>query len=78
MDSLWLYIIGDLDRGFLEVDSQLLLFSPSVMAWQLQSDVLAILYKSASHYLVQGNPKKAHSKAREGAMLAKRTVLRGW
>lgn len=53
-------------------------FSSSVIAWQILVSVLDSLKTLSCAYLSQGNVAKAYTKAREGAMMSKLTLLQGW
>lgn len=79
--------VDDLNKAFVETESistgrapeeATPTFSSSVGAWQILVSVLESLRRVSQLYLCQGNLKKAHSKAREGAMMARRISLQGW
>ncbi len=53
-------------------------FSSNVGAWHILVGLLESLRRVTTLYLCQGHLRKAQTKAREGAMMARQVLLQGW
>ncbi len=73
--------IEDLNKAFTDADTlekATPTFSSNVGAWHILVGLLESLRRVTTLYLCQGHLRKAHTKAREGAMMAKQVLLQGW
>ncbi len=71
----------DLNKAFTDADTleeATPTFSSNVGAWHILVGLLESLRRVTTLYLCQGHLRKAHTKAREGAMMARQVLLQGW